>query len=95
MDLRDELLDASLPAEPFPLLGLHPADAIPRALLASDASAAVLPVEAADETVPAPAAVPYAEKLAAPAQAVQALTAVALPAEARVPCIPDADRFAA
>ena len=95
MDLPDELPDASLPAEPFPLPVPHPAVAIPRAQPASDASAAVPPDAAPDAVVPVPAVVRYAEKLAAQAQAVQALTAVALPAPAEAPCKPDAGQSAA
>jgi hypothetical protein len=95
MDLQDELLDASLLAEPFPLPDLHRVDAIPQAQLALDASAAVPRDAAADAVVPVPAVAPYAEKLAAQAQAVPALTAVALPAPAEAPCTPDAGQSAA
>jgi hypothetical protein len=64
-----------------------------------DASAAVHPDEAADAIL-ALADAPYAEKLAAPAQGVQASVAKlhparALPAEAEAPCIPGAGRSAA
>jgi hypothetical protein len=95
MDLRDELPDESLPAEPFPLPDLHQVDAIPRAQRAWDALAAVPPDAAADAIVPVSAVVPYAEKLAAQAQAVPASTAVALPAPAEAPCIPGAGQSAA
>ncbi len=67
------LLDAPVLEGPCLLLGLHPADAILLEQLASDASADVLPDEAADAARPALAAVPYAEKLVAQAQAVLAL----------------------
>jgi hypothetical protein len=92
---------ALVPAEALlPLPDLHPADAIPRAPLASDASVAVHPDEAADAPIPALAAVPCAEKLAAPAQVVQASdaklhSAQALRAQPEAPCIPDADPSAA
>ncbi len=95
MDLQDELPDASLPEEPFPLPVPHRADAIPRAQRALDASAAVLPDAAADGVVPAPVVAPNAEKSAAPVQAVQASTAVALPALAEAPCTPGAGPSAA
>ena len=57
---------------PFPLPDLRPADAIPLAQRASDASAAVLPDEAADAAIPALADAPSAEKLAVPEPAVLA-----------------------
>ncbi len=95
MDLRDELLGASLPGEPFLLPVLHRADAIPRAQRVLDASAGVLPDAAVDAALPAPAVAPNAEKLAAPVQAVQASTAVALPAPAEALCTPGADPSAA
>jgi hypothetical protein len=95
MDLRDGLPDVSRPEEPFPLPALHRADAIPQAQRVWDASAAVPPDAAADALVPVPAVVPYAEKLAAQARAVQALTAVALPAPAEAPCTPGAGPSAA
>jgi len=88
-----------VPAAAAPLPDLHPADAIPLAPLASDASVAVHPDEAAD-AIPALAAVPCAEKLAAPVQVVPEPTAKlppaqVLPAEAEAPCIPGAGRSAA
>ena len=95
MDLRDELPDASLPEEPFPLPVPHRVDAIPRAQRAWDASAVVLPDAAADAIVPAPVVAPNAEKLVAPVPAVPASTAVALPALAEAPCTPGAGRSAA
>ena len=95
MDLRDELPDASLPGAPFPLPVLHLADAIPRAQRVWDALAAVPPDAAADALVPAPTVVRYAEKLVAQAQAVQASTAVGLPARAEAPCTPGAGPSAA
>jgi hypothetical protein len=95
MGLQDELPGESLPAEPFPLPDLHRVDAIPRAQRVWDASAAVPPDAAADAIVPVPAVVPYAEKLAAQAQAVQASTAVAPPAPAEAPCTPGAGQSAA
>jgi hypothetical protein len=95
MDLPDELLDASLPEEPFPLPVPHRVDAIPRAQRVWDALAAVPPDAAAGALVPAPTVVRYAEKLAAQAQAVQASTAVALPARAEAPCTPGAGPSAA
>jgi hypothetical protein len=95
MDLQDELPDASLPAEPFPLPDPHRADAIPPAQRASDASAAAPPDAAADAVAPVPTVVPYVEKLAVQAQAVQALTEVALPALAEAPCTPGAGQSAA
>jgi hypothetical protein len=95
MDLPDELPDALLPAEPFPRPVRHRVDAIPPAPLGLDASAAVPPDAAADALVPVPAVVRYAEKLAAQAPAVQALTAVALPAPAEAPCTPGAGPSAA
>jgi len=88
MDLRDELPDALLQEEPFPLPVLHRADAILRAQRAWDASAAVLLDAAADAALPAPVVEPNAEKLAAPVRAVQASTAVAHPAPAEAPCTP-------
>jgi len=89
-----------VPAEAIPLLDLLPADAIPPAQLASDASAAVHPDEAADAPIPALAAVPCAEKLAALAQVVRAPDAKlhparALPAQLEEPCRPGAGRSAA
>ncbi len=95
MDLQDELPDGSLPEEPFPRPDLHRVDAIPRAQRVWDALAAVPPDAAADAVVPAPTVVRYAEKLAAQAQAVQASTAVALPARAEAPCTPGAGPSAA
>jgi len=92
---------ALVPAEALlPLPDLHPADAIPRAPLASDASGDVHQDEAADAPIPELAAAPCAEKLAAPAQVVPALDAKlhlaqTLPAQPEVPCIPDADPSAA
>jgi len=66
----------------------------------SDASVAVHPDEAVDAPIPALAAAPCAEKLAAPAQVVQASdaklhSAEALPAQPEAPCTPGADRSAA
>jgi len=83
-----------------PLPDLLPADAIPPAQRASDASAAVHPDEAADALFPALAAGPCAEKLAAQAQGVPALdapphSAQALLAQPEAPCTPDADQSAA
>ena len=101
MELPDELPGATVPVvHRFPLPDLRPADVIPRAPLASDALAAVPPDEAAVAAIPALAAVPCAEKLAAPAQVVRAQTAEALPppvlpAQAAALCIPGAGRFAA
>ena len=92
---------ALVPAEALlPLPDLHPADAIPPAQLASDASAVVHPDEAVDAPFPELAAVPCAEKLAAPAQVVPASDATphsakALPEQPEAPCIPGADRSAA
>jgi hypothetical protein len=99
-DHPDGFPDASVPAAAIPLPDLLPADAIPPAQLASDASAAVHPDEAADALFPALAAVPCAEKLAALAQGVPALdaqlhSAQTLPAQPEAPCIPGADRSAA
>jgi hypothetical protein len=88
-----------VPAVAARLPDLRPADAIPRAPLASDASAAVHPDEAADAAIPALAAGPCAEKLAAPAPAVQGQIAklhLALhPAAAKAPCIQVAGRSGA
>jgi hypothetical protein len=92
---------ALVPAEALlPLPDLHPADAIPPAQLASDASVAVHPDEAADALFPALAAAPCAGKLAAPAQVVRASdaklhSAPALPAQPEAPYIPGAGRSAA
>jgi len=99
-DHPDGFPDASVPAAAIPLPDLLPADAIPPAPLASDASAAVLPDAAEAAPIPALAAAPCAEKLAALAQAVQASDAKlhlaqALLAQAEAPCIPGADRSAA
>ena len=72
---------ALVPAEPLlPLPDLHPADAIPPAQLASDASVDVPPDEAVDAPFPALADAPCAEKLAAPAQVVPAPDAKLHPA---------------
>jgi hypothetical protein len=96
MELLDGLPDATVPVvRRFPLPDLHPADAIPLAPHASDASAAVPPDEAADATVPALADAPYAEKLAVPAPVAQAPAAElrlrpTFPAEAKAPCKPGA-----
>jgi len=73
---------------------------IPPVQLASDASAVVRPDEAVDAPIPELAAAPCAEKLAAPAQVVQAsdakqYLAQALLAQPEAPCIPGADRSAA
>jgi hypothetical protein len=99
-DHPDGFPDASAPAEEAPLRDLRPADAIPQAQLASDASAAVHPDEAADAPILALAAVVCAEKLVVPAQVVPALDAKlhptqALPAQPEAPCIPGAGRSAA
>jgi len=99
-DHPDGFPDALVPAAAIPLLDLLPADAIPPAPLASDASVAVHPDEAVDAPIPALAAAPCAEKLAAPAQVVQAsdakqYSAQALLAQPEAPCIPGADRSAA
>jgi hypothetical protein len=95
MGLRDELPDASLPAEPFPLPVLHRADAIPRAQRAWDALAAVPRDAAAGAELPAPVAAPNAEKLAVLVPAFQASTAAALPAPAEAPYTPGAGPSAA
>jgi len=84
----------------IPLPDLHPADAIPPAQLASDASVAVHPDEAADAPFPELAAARCAEKLAGPAQVVRASDAKlhspqGLPAQTEAPCTPGEDRFAA
>jgi hypothetical protein len=68
--------------------------------LASDASVAVHPDEAVDALIPELVAVVCVEKLAAPAQAVQApdeqaRSAQALPAQPKAPYTPGADRSAA
>jgi hypothetical protein len=99
-DHPDGFPDALAPAVAIPLPDLLPADAIPPAPLASDASAAVHPDEAADAPFPALAAAPCAERLAAPAQVVPALDAQlhseqALLAQPEAPCTPDADPSAA
>ena len=92
---------ALVPAEALlPLPDLRPADAIPLVQLASDASVAVHPDEAADALIPELAAAPCAEKLAAPAQVAQASdaklrSAQTLPAQPKAPCISGADRSAA
>ena len=92
---------ALVPAEALlPLPDLHPADAIPPAQLASDASVAVHPDEAVDAPFPELAAARCAEKLAAPAQVVpvpdaKLPPAQALPEQTEAPCIPVADRSAA
>jgi hypothetical protein len=100
MELPDALPDAPDPAAPFPLPAPRRADAIPRAPHASDASAGVLPDEAADAPIPVLAAVPYAEKLVVPAPDALAPTVEThppqlLPVEAKAPCIPGAGRSAA
>jgi hypothetical protein len=87
-------------AAAIPLPDLLPADAIPPAQLASDASVAVHPDEAADALIPELVAAPCAEKSVAPAQAVRAPIAAAHPAQAFPPqkgalCKPDADPSAA
>jgi hypothetical protein len=89
MALLDALPDELVPAAPFRLLGPRLADAIRLERRASDASGAVLLDEAVDAVLPLePAAVQFAEKLAARAQAVPALDAklnlVQLPVEAKV-----------
>jgi hypothetical protein len=92
---------ASVPAEALlPLPDLHPADAIPQARLAWDASVDVHPDEAVDALIPALAAARCAEKLAARAQVVPASDATphsakALLGQPEAPCIPGADRSAA
>ena len=85
---------------PFRLPDLHPADAILRERLASDASAAVHPDAAVDAALPALTAWPYAEKLAVQGLGVQAPAAErhrlhSLPVKAKAPYRPDAARFAA
>jgi len=94
------LLGALVPVAPSPLLDLRPEDAILPALLAWDASAAVLPGEAVDAIVLALGAAPCAEKLAVlvpvvPAQDVEARCQRVVPAEAGEPYIPGAGRSAA
>jgi hypothetical protein len=96
----DGFQDALAPAAAVPLPDLLPADAIPPAQLASDASVVVHPDEAADALFPALAAVPCAEKLAAQGLVVQASdaklhSALTLPAQTTAPCIPGAGRSAA
>jgi len=97
MELQDGFPDVAVPEEPFPLPDLRPADALPLALRASDASAAVRPDEAAHAPLPALADAPSAEKLAAlePDVPAQMPLAQLLPAQARALCTPGADRFAA
>jgi len=68
--------------------------------LASDASVAVHPGEAADAPIPVLAAARCAEKSAAPGQVVPALDAKPHPAQThpaqpKVPCKPGAGRFVA
>jgi len=92
--------DARDPAAPFPLPDLRRVDASPRAPHASDASAAVLPDEAADAPLPALADVRFAGKLVVPAPDVLAPTAEALqphllPPDASALCKPDAAPSAA
>ena len=99
-DHPDGFPDASVPAAAALLPDLLPVDAIPPAPLASDASAAVRPDEAEAAPIPALAAVPCAEKLAALAQVVPASDAKlhsvqTLPAQQEALCIPGADRSAA
>ena len=99
-DHPDGFPDASVPAAAAPLPDLLPTDAIPPVQLAWDASVGAHPDEAADAPIPELAAGPCAEKLAAPAQAVQASDAKlhlaqALPAQPKAPCIPGADPSAA
>jgi hypothetical protein len=99
-DHPDGFPDASVPAAAALLPDLLQADAIPPAPLASDASAAVRPDEAEAAPIPALAAGPGAEKLAAPAQVVPASDAKlhlaqALLAQSEAPCIPGADRSGA
>jgi hypothetical protein len=92
---------ALVPAEALlPLPDLHPADAIPPAQLASDASVSVPPDEAVDAPIPELAAARCAEKLAGPAQVVPVPDAKlhpvrALLAQPEAPYIPGADRSAA
>ncbi len=100
MERPDERPDAKVQAvRRSPLPDLRPADAIPLAPRASDASDAVPPDAAADAPLPALAAVPCAEKLAVPAPDVLALIAEALPpllrARAKAPCTPAAGQSAA
>ena len=82
MALQAGLPDAMVPEEPCPLPDLHRADANQLAQRAWDASDGAHPVEVADAELPELAAVPYVEKLAAPARAVPASTAEALPSQA-------------
>ena len=96
----DGFPDALPPAAAAPHPDLLPADAIPPAPLASDASGVVHPDEAVDAPFPELAAARYAEKLAAPAQVVpvpdaKLHPAQALPEQTEAPCIPVADRSAA
>jgi hypothetical protein len=72
--------DALVPAVAALLPDPHPADALPQAPRASDALDAVRPDEAADAAcfLRALAAVPRAEKLVVPVQAVREPTAEAL-----------------
>ena len=76
-ELPDALPDALVQAGPFQLPDLRPADAIPLAQLALDASVDVHQGAAADAIVPALAAERCVEKLAVPEQAVQARVAKA------------------
>jgi hypothetical protein len=97
--LLDGLPDAMVPEAPFPLPAPRQADAIPPAQRASDASVAVHPDEAMDAIVPVPAVSLYVEKSAVRERVVPVPDAAhlvqALPAEAPVPCTPDAGRSAA
>jgi hypothetical protein len=81
MELPDGFPDALVPAVAAPLPDPHPADELPQAPRVSDALDAVRRDEAADAAcfLLALAAVPHAEKLVAPAQAVREPTAEALP----------------
>jgi hypothetical protein len=96
---QDGLPDALVPEGPFRLPGRRPADAIPPAPPASDASVAALLDEAAGAVLPALADVRYAEKLAAPALVVRALASelhlARLPPEVAALYIPGAVRSAA
>jgi hypothetical protein len=97
MELLDGFPAALVPEAPFPLPDLRPADAIPRAQRASDASAAVPPDEAADAPLPALADAPSVGKLAALEPAVPAQMRISqfLPAQALALCTQGADRSAA
>ncbi len=94
MELPDGFPDASVPVAAAFLPDLHPTVAIPQALRAWDASVAVRPDEVPAVTL-ALAAVPYAERLAAPEPVVPAPVVVVLQGSPEEPCTPGAGRFAA